>query len=88
MICSGLAGTMLWWVGGQESYACCVQLRRLHCDCFVVLYYVFFISKSRMAHLKGPSMSTFVHSSLECVLRGRVAHHPTQWTVCARAVSQ
>lgn len=34
-----------------------------------------------MAHLKGPSMSTFV-TLLECVLHGRVAHHPTQWTVC------
>lgn len=34
-----------------------------------------------MAHLKGPSMSTFV-TLLECILHGRVAHHPTQWTVC------
>lgn len=42
-----------------------------------------------MAHLKGPSMSTLV-TLLECVLHGRVAHHPTQWTVstCCQPVAR
>lgn len=80
---SGLAGTMV--VGGlvvrSPMHAVC---NCVGCTAIVLLCYImfFFISKSRMAHLKGPSMSTFV-TLLECVLRGRVAHHPTQWTVCA-----